>query len=136
MLNFGLVKIASALNILSVLDASARRAGDVVVLRLNGRISKLSGGDLELRDLVIAALERGDRKLLLDLRGVPYIDSSGIGELVAASSAAKERGGAIRLCSLSPKVCSMFEMVALLEVFDVRENEKDGLAAFGAGSSS
>ena len=136
MVNFGLVRLASALSILSILDASARRAGDVVVLRLNGRISKLSGGDLELRDLVLAALERGDCKLLLDLKGVPYIDSSGIGELVAVSSAAKERGGRIRLCNLSERVCSMFEMVALLKVFDVRENEKDALAAFGDESSS
>ena len=117
------------------LGVSTQRVRDVVLFRLEGRIS-IDGGGAALRDLVTAALDRGDRKILLNLSGISFIDSSGIAELVAAYSEANTRGGALRLCCLSDKVFTILQMTALLQVFDVRECEADGVAAFDAAASA
>jgi anti-sigma B factor antagonist len=84
---------------------------------------------------VLAALGRGERRILLDMSGVSFIDSSGIGELVAAYSAAMKEGAVVRVCCLSDRAFNLFQVIALLRVFDVRESEQDGLAAFSAGAS-
>jgi anti-sigma B factor antagonist len=112
-----------------VLNASVQRVGDVVLIRPKGRVST-DGGDAALRNLVLQTLNRGDRRILLNLKAVSLIDYSGIAELVAAAGAAKKRGAVVRLCCLSVKACSLFQRVQLLEVFDVREDEEDGLGAF------
>jgi anti-sigma B factor antagonist len=126
------VLIGNLAKIARRLDPSVEKVGDVMVVRPKGRIA-FDGGDIEIRDLVRAALDLGERRILINMSGVSYIDSSGIGELVAAFSAGRECGAPVRLCCLSPKVFSIFQMVALLKIFDVRESEEEGVAAF-AGS--
>jgi anti-sigma B factor antagonist len=117
------------------LSAAVERVGDVVVIRPKGRISIYGGGE-DLRGLVLDALDRGERNLLLNLREVSFIDSSGLGELIAARSVAQERGGAVRLCSPSEKVFNLLQMISLCKLFDVLESEEDGLAAFAANAPS
>jgi len=112
------------------LQASCERFGEVVVMRLEGKIS-IAGGDEVLRSLVIEALARGERNLLLNLNEVKLVDSSGVGELVAAYYAAKNAGGRVRLCCLSDRVFDVLRIVQLIKFFEVNLDEKGGLAAFG-----
>ncbi len=109
--------------------ASVERVGGVALIRLRGRIS-IDGGDLDVRNLVLDTLSRGERHILINLKGVSLIDYSGIRELVTAYFTAKKQGATIRLCSLSVKVLTLFQMVELFRLFDVHAGEDDGLAAF------
>jgi anti-sigma B factor antagonist len=109
--------------------ASVERVDGVALMRLKGRVST-DGGDLALRSLVFEALRSGERHILIDLKSVSLIDYSGVRELVSAYFAAIKWGATIRLCSLSEKVLTLFQMVELLRVFDVRTGEEEGLAAF------
>jgi anti-sigma B factor antagonist len=115
--------------------ASVEKVDGVALIRLKGRVST-DGGDLELRSLVLDALRRGERQILINLMGVSLIDYSGVRELVTAYFAAKKQGATIRLCSLSEKVLSLFQMVEILRVFDVHAADEDGLAAFDAKAAA
>jgi anti-sigma B factor antagonist len=92
--------------------ASVESVDGVTRIRLKGRVSR-DGGDVELRNLVLDALHRGARHILINLKGVSLIDYSGVRELVSAYFAAKKQGAVIRLFFLSEKALSLFQMAEL-----------------------
>lgn len=108
--------------------ASRDNAG-VTVLEPRGKIT-IGVGDVQLRDAVHAALNGGARKLLINLHDVTTIDSSGIGELVAAYTTVTNRGGKLKLMKLSPKVNDILQVTQLFTVFDIYEDEAEAVAAF------
>lgn len=111
------------------LDIKERQAGDVTVLDMNGTI-RMGAGSGVLRDAIRKLVSGGKNKILLNLGGVRYIDSSGIGELIASYTTVSKGGGQMKLLNLTDKVQDLLVITKLLTVFDVYENEADALSSF------
>jgi anti-sigma B factor antagonist len=117
----------------SKLTIDERHASDVTVLVLTGQML-LDDGDLafgrKIRDLV----DRGLVKIVLDLGGVTYIDSSGVGMLVAKLKTLKEKGGDMRLLHLNRRAETLFGMLKLLVVFETFQDEDAAVRSFAQRS--
>jgi anti-sigma B factor antagonist len=111
-----------------------RQVGDVMVLDCEGRMSASSPERL-LRTTVRSLLERERKCILVNMQNVPYIDSTGLAEIVDAYHATTRRGGALKLANLTPHVRELLTVTMLLTVFEVFESEADALASFGAATS-
>ena len=111
------------------LNIRERQAGDVTVLDMDGRIT-IGDGSIALRSAVRRLLEEGKKKILLNLAGVGYIDSSGIGELVSSYTAIGKENGQLKLLNLTQKLQDLLTITKLLTVFDVYENEAEALNSY------
>ena len=111
------------------LRATHRDAGETTVVELGGRII-LGEGSALLRKTVRGLLEENRKRLVLNLADVDYIDSSGIGELVSAYTAVKNRGGELKLLHLTKKVHDLLQLTKLYTVFDVYTDESTALRSF------
>jgi anti-sigma B factor antagonist len=106
-----------------------RQRQGVTVLEPKGKIT-IGSGDIALRDSVIEALDSGSRKILINLKDVSTIDSSGIGELVAAYTTVTNRGGKLKLVGLPPKVNDILQITQLVTVFEVMDSEEEAVDSF------
>ena len=111
------------------MKATVRQIGKVSVLDLSGKIT-IGEGDVILRDTVIELLDAGNEYILLNLEKVGYMDSAGIGELVACYKRAKEKNGTVKLLNPSGKVYDLLQLTKLEEVFDTYKDEKEALVSF------
>ena len=111
------------------LDIKQRQAGDVAVLDLNGELS-IGDSSTALRGAIRSLVAEGNKKILLNLGGVKYIDSSGIGELIANYTTVGRGGGQLKLLNLTDKVQDLLVITKLLTVFDVYDNESEALGSF------
>ena len=103
-----------------------RRLDDVVILDLGGRIT-MGEGTLIVRDYIQKLLDGGERKFLLNLAEVDYIDSSGLGELVISFTTVRNQGGELKLLDLTRRVRDLLQITKLLTVFEVFDNEAEAL---------
>ena len=108
---------------------SERQAGDVTILDLSGKVT-IGEGSVALRNTIRRLLGEGKSKILLNLGGVGYIDSSGIGELVSSFTAVSKEGGTLKLLNLTQKIQDLLAITKLLTVFDVFDSEAEALASF------
>ena len=99
------------------------------ILDLKGRIT-LGEGSVQIRDTLRNLVGKGQKNVLLDLGDVTYIDSSGLGELVAAYTTARNHGAELKLLNLSKRVHDLLQLTKLYTVFDVYENEAVAVASF------
>ncbi len=106
-----------------------RQAGDVTVLDMDGKIT-IGEGSVAVRSAIRRLLEDGKKKILLNLAGVGYIDSSGIGELVSSFSTINRDGGQLKLLNLTQKIQDLLAITKLLTVFDTYEDEATALNSF------
>ena len=113
----------------SKLAIDERHAGDVTVLILNGQML-LDDGDLAFRKRIHDLVDGGCSKVVLDLGGVNYIDSSGVGMIVAKLKTLKEKGGDMKLLHLNPRAESLFGMLKLLIVFERFDDEAAAVRSF------
>ena len=111
------------------LEIKERQAGDVTVLDMNGAV-RIGEGSVALRSAIRHLLEGGKKKILLNLAGVGYMDSSGVGELIANYTSISKEGGQLKLLSLTDKIQNLLVITKLLTVFDVYENETDALNSY------
>ena len=111
------------------LTIASREVDGVTVLDLSGRIT-LGEGSVQLRDSVRDLLAKGQKKILLNLGDVNYIDSSGIGELVSAYTTVRNQGGELKLLNLTRKVHDLLQITKLYTVFDVKDDEASAIGAF------
>ena len=111
------------------LKASTRQIDGVTIVDLSGRIT-LGEGSVILRDTVKDLLGKGQKKILLNLGDVSYIDSSGIGELVSAFTSVRNQGGELKLLHLTKKVHDLLQITKLYTVFDVKDDEAAAIGAF------
>src|SRR5258707_15150722 len=112
------------------LKSSARQVDGITILDLSGRIT-LGEVSVVLRDTIREVLGKGEKKILLNLGDVTYIDSSGIGELVSAFTAVRKEGGDLKLLNLTKKVHDLLQITKLYTVFDVKDDEAVAISAFG-----
>jgi anti-sigma B factor antagonist len=106
-----------------------REDGQVTIVDLSGRIS-LGEGSALLRKTIRDLLDSGQGKILLNLGDVNYIDSSGIGELVSAFTAVRNRNGEMKLLNLTKKVHDLLQITKLFTVFDVYNDESSAVQSF------
>lgn len=111
------------------MKASNRRVDGVTILDLSGRIT-LGEGSVVLRDQIRDLISKGEKKILLNLGDVTYIDSSGIGELVSAFTTVRNQGGELKLLNLTKKVHDLLQITKLYTVFDVKDDETSAIKAF------
>ena len=111
------------------INISERQAGDVTILDLDGKVT-IGEGSVALRNAIRRLLGEGKSKILLNLAGVGYIDSSGIGELVSSFTAVNKEGGTLKLLNLTQKIQDLLAITKLLTVFDVYDSEGDALSSF------
>jgi anti-sigma B factor antagonist len=109
--------------------ATSREIGSVTVIDMDGRIT-LGEGSALLRDLIHENLAKGHRKIVMNLAGINYIDSSGLGELVSGYRLVKSEGGEVKLLNLNKKVTDLLQITKLYTVFDVHNQEDQALASF------
>ena len=108
---------------------STRQVGDVSVIDVSGRIT-LGEGSSALRDTLRDMVSKGQKKILLNLGEVSYIDSSGIGELVSGFTTVANQGGQLKLLSLTKRVKDLLQITKLYTVFDVKDDEAAAVKAF------
>ena len=111
------------------LDVSERQAGDVTVLDLSGEV-RLGDSSVALRDSIRKLADTGKKKLLLNLAGVKYVDSTGIGELIASYATVTRQGGQLKLLNLTDRIQNLLVITKLLTVFDSYDNESEALKSF------
>lgn len=111
------------------MDVKIRHVEGVTVLDLGGKIV-MGEGSGQLRSAIQDAMSAGSKKVLLNLEGVNYIDSFGLGELVGGYTTLRNAGGELKLLNLSKKVKDLLVITKLLTVFDVSEDEKSAIASF------
>ena len=109
-----------------------RMVGEVTVVDLNGKMT-LGEGDELLRDKVNSLIQQGQKKIILNLSEVPYIDSAGLGEIVRTYTTVSRQGGSLKLLNLTKRIQDLLAITKLLTVFETFENEQDAIKSFGAG---
>jgi anti-sigma B factor antagonist len=108
---------------------SKREANGVIILEPKGKIT-IGAGDVALRGALEEIIQNDASKILLDLKGVKKMDSSGLGELIAAHNAVTEAGGSIKLVNLPSKLHGVLGITQIVSVFDVFDDESEALNSF------
>ncbi len=112
-----------------MMRTTTRQINGVSIVDLSGRIT-LGEGSVMLRDAVRDLIAKGQKKILLNLGDVSYIDSSGIGELVSAFTTVRNHGGELKLLNLTKKVHDLLQITKLYTVFDVKDDEAAAVGSF------
>ena len=107
-----------------------RIAGNVAIITINGDITLNKGGDVLLKDKVQSLIQQGQKNIVVDLGGVSYVDSAGLGQLVQAYATTKNKGGALKLLNVTKRLKDLLVVTKLLTVFDTFEDEQAALASF------
>ena len=107
--------------------------GDVIVVHLQGPIT-LGEGTRKFRALMQDKLQSGKKNILLNMAEVYYMDSSGLGELVAAYTSASRQGAALKLMKLAPRVRDLVQLTKVYQVFEVFNDEDSAVRSFAASA--
>ena len=113
------------------LNIRERQAGDVTILDLEGKIT-IGEGSVSLRNAIRRLVQEGKKKILLNLSGVSYVDSSGIGELVSSYTTISREQGQLKMLGLTEKIKELLVITKLLTVFDTFDSEADAIKSFSA----
>lgn len=111
------------------LEIRERSTGEVVILEMAGKIT-IGEGSVQLREAVSRLRDDNRNKIVLNLSGVTYVDSSGIGELVSSYTTTKNSGGRLKLLNLPKKIKDLLMITKLLTVFEIYEDEQAALDSF------
>jgi anti-sigma B factor antagonist len=117
------------------METGTRQIGDVTVLDISGRIT-LGEGNVMLRDIVRDLADKGNKRIILNLGEVNYIDSSGLGELVKTHTTIRNKGGELKLTNLNKRVHDLLQMTRLSAVFDIQKDEASAIKSYGGGTAS
>ena len=116
------------------MHVETRKSGQVVILDLKGRLTA-GLGDQIVRESIDELLAEGWKRILLNLSEVSFLDSAGLGELVAGLKTCKRFGAEMKLLNVAGRVQSALYMSRLLPVFEIYDTETEALAHFGAGKA-
>lgn len=110
-----------------------RAVGSVTILDLKGKLIHGEGDEL-LRDKIHSLLHQGRKNVVINLGGVDYIDSAGLGEMVSSLTTMRRDGGSIKLLNLTKRVQDLLAITKLLTVFEAFNSEKDVVSSFSSMS--
>ncbi len=111
------------------MDIAVRRSGDVTIVDFNGRMA-VGVSDTVFPRMIREVLAEGSKKILLNLSGMDYIDSNGMGELVQSYKESQRAGASLRLLKPQDRVAKSLRLTNLLPMFAVYESEEEALKAF------
>jgi anti-sigma B factor antagonist len=120
----------------AMLEHKIRQRGDVTILDLSGRISAGEalafgpGSGVVLGDVIGDLAKKGQRKILLNLKDVTYIDSSGTGDVVRSFTSLRRQGGELKLLSPSPMVLEVLRITHLHKVLEIKDDESLAVQSF------
>lgn len=106
-----------------------RIVGEVTILDLKGKMT-LGEGDELLKDKINSLMNQGRGKILLNLEGVPYIDSAGLGEIVRTYTTVSRQNGTMKLVNLTKRITDLLAITKLLTVFETFDNESEALKSY------
>ncbi len=109
--------------------ATARESGAVTVIDASGNLTLGSGG-IALRDLLHVLVHKGHRKFVLNMNGVDFIDSYGIGELARIYTSVRKQGGQLKLVYLTKKVHDLLQITKLDTLFEIHTDEQAAMGGF------
>src|SRR5215475_2155738 len=109
---------------------SERMIGDVVVVDVSGKITLGDGGDAILKDNLRGLVQQGQKKLLLNLADVAYVDSAGLGAIVQSYTTVTNQGGALKLVNTTKRINDLLAITKLLTVFDTFDNEAEAVTSY------
>jgi anti-sigma B factor antagonist len=113
------------------MEIAERPVSDVTVLDLKGKMT-LGEGDELLKDKINSLLASGRKKLVLNLEGVPYIDSAGLGEIVRTYTTVSRQGGSLKLLNLTKRIEDLLSITKLLTVFETFDTEAEAIKSFSS----
>lgn len=108
---------------------SRREEGPITVIEPKGKIT-IGEGDVLLREEITKLLSEEKKQLVLDLGGISYMDSAGVGELVSVYTSVKNRGGELKLACLTKKIKDLLQITQLMTIFDTYETTQEAVSAF------
>jgi len=108
-----------------------RAVGEVTILDLKGKMT-LGEGDELLKEKINSLVQKGHKKLILNLEGVPYIDSAGLGEIVRTYTTVSRQGGKLKLLNLTKRITDLLSITKLLTVFETFESEQEAVRSFSS----
>ena len=111
------------------MEIEERANGGVMILDLKGKLT-IGEGDELLKDKVNSRIQQGHQKLLLNLEGVPYVDSAGLGEIVRTYTTVSRQGGKLKLLNLTKRIEDLLAITKLLTVFETFESEQEAVKSF------
>lgn len=111
------------------LEIRERAFGDVTLLDVIGKIT-IGEGSVQLREVITKLLDAGRNRIVLNLSGVSYVDSSGIGELVSSLTTTKNTGGKLKLLNPPKKIKDLLMITKLLTVFEIHEDEQTAVESY------
>jgi len=112
------------------MNISERRIGDVVVVDVSGKITLGDGGDAILKDKLRSLVQQGQKKLLLNLADVAYVDSAGLGAIVQSYTTVTNQGGGLKLVNTTKRIKDLLAITKLLTVFDTFESEAEAVTSY------
>jgi anti-sigma B factor antagonist len=107
----------------------SRQIGDISVVDVRGRIT-VGEGNIMLREVVTGLVENGHKRILLNLQGVEYVDSGGLGELVRTHTTLQKEGGQLKMVNVNQRVQELLKVTSLHKVFDVHKDETSAVQSF------
>ena len=111
------------------MEIQERTIEGVVVLDLTGKLT-IGEGDELLKERISNLVQQGHRNLLLNLEGVPYIDSAGLGEIVRTYTTVSRQGGKLKLVNLTKRITDLLAITKLLTVFETYETQDEAVKSF------
>jgi anti-sigma B factor antagonist len=111
-----------------------RFVGGVVIVDVTGKITLGDGTEL-LKDKVNSLVNQGHKDLVLNLAGVSYMDSAGLGVVMAAYTTAKRQGGSVKLLSLTKRITDLLAITKLSTIFETFDSETEAVASFATGAA-
>lgn len=111
------------------MEIQERTIQDVVVLDLTGKLT-IGEGDELLKERISNLIQQGHHNLLLNLEGVPYVDSAGLGEIVRTYTTVSRQGGKLKLVNLTKRITDLLAITKLLTVFETYESEDEAVKSF------
>jgi anti-sigma B factor antagonist len=111
------------------MEINKRQVNDVSILDLDGKLT-IGSGDVRLRGTLLDELNDGHLKIVLNLKDVKVIDSSGLGELIRSKATAASKGGEIKLLHVNLKARKLLTMAQLVGVFEMFDDEEMAVASF------
>jgi len=112
------------------MDIKTRDANNVVIFDINGEIRRIDPAETTLHQLVKGQLERGRRDILLNFENVEFIDSFGVGEILASYISTHNLGGKLKLVRISKKLYLIFQVTMLVRVLEIYDDEAAALKSF------
>jgi anti-sigma B factor antagonist len=109
---------------------SERTIGDVVIVDVSGKITLGDGSDVALKDKMRSLIQQGQKKVLLNLGDVSYVDSAGLGEIVQSYATVTKNGGALKLLNVTKRLQDLLSITKLLTVFECHDNEAQAVTSF------